>query len=147
MSACGLDFGTSNTTFGHVINHAPVLVPLESRHLTIPSAVFFSRDGGGVLIGRTAVDEYVDGTPGRLMRSLKAVLGTSLIDERSVANREATIGKDGLLQGKELAFVFSSLRANDLIWPYVVSPAASSVATKSVFGTGPTQGEVAPASR
>ena len=44
-----------------------------------------------------------------------------LIDERSVANREATIGKDGLLQGKELAFVFSSLRANDLIWPYVVN--------------------------
>ena len=59
MSACGLDFGTSNTTFGQVVDHVPVLVPLESRHLTIPSAVFFSRDGGGVLIGRMAVDEYV----------------------------------------------------------------------------------------
>ncbi len=43
-----------------------------------------------------------------------------LIDETSVATREATIGKGGLLPGRELANVFSSLRANDLIWQYVV---------------------------
>jgi len=44
-----------------------------------------------------------------------------LISEQSVAAREATIGRSGVLQGKELAFVFSSLRANDLIWPYVAN--------------------------
>jgi polyhydroxyalkanoate synthase len=43
-----------------------------------------------------------------------------LVDENGVALREATIGKGGLLQGSELAQVFSALRANDLIWPYVV---------------------------
>jgi polyhydroxyalkanoate synthase len=43
------------------------------------------------------------------------------IDEPSVAAREATIGKGGILPGSDLAFVFSSLRANDLVWPYVVS--------------------------
>jgi len=43
------------------------------------------------------------------------------IDEQSVASREATIGKRGVLPGRELAFVFSALRANDLIWPYVVN--------------------------
>ena len=43
------------------------------------------------------------------------------IDEQSVAAREATIGADGILPGQDLAFVFSSLRANDLVWPYVVS--------------------------
>lgn len=43
------------------------------------------------------------------------------IDEASVAAREATIGKGGLLSGRELSSVFSSLRANDLIWQYVVS--------------------------
>jgi polyhydroxyalkanoate synthase len=42
------------------------------------------------------------------------------VDEASVAAREAAIGKGGLLRGQELAQVFSSLRANDLIWQYVV---------------------------
>lgn len=43
-----------------------------------------------------------------------------LIDAGSVAVREATIGKGGILPGKELAFTFGTLRANDLIWRYVV---------------------------
>jgi len=43
------------------------------------------------------------------------------VDEASVAGREATIGKGGILPGTDLAFVFSALRANDLIWPYVVN--------------------------
>jgi polyhydroxyalkanoate synthase subunit PhaC len=43
------------------------------------------------------------------------------VDEASVATREATIGSGGILPGQDLAFVFSSLRANDLIWPYVVN--------------------------
>ncbi|ANQ84186.1 polyhydroxyalkanoate synthase [Azoarcus olearius] len=43
-----------------------------------------------------------------------------LVDEASVAAREAAIGKGGILRGQELANVFSSLRANDLVWQYVV---------------------------
>ncbi len=43
------------------------------------------------------------------------------VDEPSVAAREATIGKGGIFPGSDLAFVFSTLRANDLIWPYVVN--------------------------
>ena len=43
-----------------------------------------------------------------------------LIDQASVAMREATIGRGGILPGKELAFTFGTLRANDLIWRYVV---------------------------
>ena len=43
------------------------------------------------------------------------------VDEASVAQREATLGRGGVLPGSDLATVFSSLRANDLIWPYVVN--------------------------
>ncbi|HEX9396785.1 MAG TPA: class I poly(R)-hydroxyalkanoic acid synthase [Burkholderiales bacterium] len=43
------------------------------------------------------------------------------VDEASVAAREAAIGRAGIFPGSDLAFVFSSLRANDLIWPYVVN--------------------------
>jgi len=43
-----------------------------------------------------------------------------LIDENSIALREALIGRGGILPGKELAFTFGTLRANDLIWRYVV---------------------------
>jgi polyhydroxyalkanoate synthase len=45
----------------------------------------------------------------------------ALVSEHSVASKEAMIGRGGILRGKELAFTFSSLRANDLMWPYVVS--------------------------
>ena len=43
------------------------------------------------------------------------------IDEPGVAAREAAIGKGGVMPGRELASVFSALRANDLIWSYVVN--------------------------
>jgi polyhydroxyalkanoate synthase len=43
-----------------------------------------------------------------------------LIDKGSVALREAAIGRGGILPGKELALTFGTLRANDLIWRYVI---------------------------
>lgn len=42
------------------------------------------------------------------------------IDETSVTTREATIGKGGIMPGRELSSVFSALRPNDLVWNYVV---------------------------
>lgn len=44
-----------------------------------------------------------------------------LVSEQGVAAREATIGAGGVLHGKELGFIFSALRANDLVWQYVVN--------------------------
>jgi hypothetical chaperone protein len=93
MSICGLDFGTSNTTLGTIEGQAPALVALEAGQTTIPSAIFYEVDGA-VLIGRQAIESYVDGAPGRLMRSLKSVLGTSLIDETTRVGRERTSFRD-----------------------------------------------------
>ncbi|MBU0751164.1 MAG: class I poly(R)-hydroxyalkanoic acid synthase [Gammaproteobacteria bacterium] len=42
------------------------------------------------------------------------------VDEAAVVAREQSIGRGGILPGRELSSVFSSLRANDLIWQYVV---------------------------
>jgi hypothetical chaperone protein len=93
MSICGLDFGTSNTTLGTIVGAEPVLSELEPGHTTIPSAIFYEVDGA-VLIGRRAIEAYVEGAPGRLMRGLKSVLGTSLIEETTRLGRERTSFRD-----------------------------------------------------
>ena len=87
MAACGLDFGTSNTTLGTWRDGAPRLVALEGDEVTIPSAIFFEWSGHAV-IGRAAMDAYVEGLSGRLMRSLKSVLGTALIEEMTQVGRK-----------------------------------------------------------
>jgi polyhydroxyalkanoate synthase len=43
------------------------------------------------------------------------------IDEAQVAMREQTIGKGGLMPGRDFTSAFSSLRPNDLVWNYVKS--------------------------
>jgi hypothetical chaperone protein len=93
MTTCGLDFGTSNTTLGTVVDLAPVLTPLEAGQTTVPSAIFY-QSNGAVLIGRKAIAAYVEGEPGRLMRSLKSVLGTTLIDETTKVGRERASYRD-----------------------------------------------------
>jgi hypothetical chaperone protein len=87
VTACGLDFGTSNTTLGHAVPAGkPALVALEGRHVTVPSAIFFHRDGRSQ-IGRAAMAAYVEGEGGRLMRSLKSVLGSPLLHETTGIGR------------------------------------------------------------
>lgn len=78
---CGLDFGTSNSTVGIFPEETPCLVPLENSKSTIPSALFFDFEENTTSFGRKAVAEYIDGAEGRLMRALKSVLGSSLVDE------------------------------------------------------------------
>ncbi|MDY6992378.1 MAG: class I poly(R)-hydroxyalkanoic acid synthase [Pseudomonadota bacterium] len=43
------------------------------------------------------------------------------IDELQIARRESQLEYSGILSGKDLALTFSMLRANDLIWSYVVN--------------------------
>lgn len=80
--ACGLDFGTSNSTMGQVgADGVPQLLALEDGKSTIPSVLFFGFEDDSIHIGRQAVAEYVSGADGRLMRSLKSVLGTALMGD------------------------------------------------------------------
>lgn len=79
--ACGLDFGTSNSAIGHAAESQPSLIPLQDGRVSIPTAVFFSFEDASVTFGREAVSRYLERENGRLMRSLKSVLGSSLIHE------------------------------------------------------------------
>lgn len=82
IKSCGIDFGTSNSTCAVANSNSVRLVNLEGKNSTIPSAIFYST-GKEVFYGRSAINAYVEGEEGRLMRGLKMVLGTSLIEERT----------------------------------------------------------------
>jgi len=81
--ACGLDFGTSNSAIGHAAEAHPSLIPLQDGRASIPTAVFFSFEDASVTFGREALSRYLQRENGRLMRSLKSVLGSSLIHEHT----------------------------------------------------------------
>ena len=62
----------------------PALAPVEGNDTLIPSAVFFDYETKGrVLFGSDAIDTYIEQHDGRLMRALKSILGSPLIDEKT----------------------------------------------------------------
>ena len=88
-SFCAIDFGTSNSAIAipRQIGPGMRLVDLEDGQLTMPTAVFYfvegrhDADGPPRAFGRAAIAAYVEGTDGRLMRSMKSILGSGLIDQ------------------------------------------------------------------
>jgi hypothetical chaperone protein len=56
------------------------LLPLEDGKTTLPSVVFFNAEDERASFGRAGLSEYLAGYEGRLMRSLKSLLGTPLIE-------------------------------------------------------------------
>jgi hypothetical chaperone protein len=80
---CGLDFGTSNSTLAISRGNSPSrLLSLEDGKPTIPSVIFFDFEENRELFGRAAIADYISGTDGRMMRSLKSILGSSLANEK-----------------------------------------------------------------
>jgi hypothetical chaperone protein len=83
---CAIDFGTSNSAIGIPAEGGMRLVELEPGHRTMPTAVFYftegrDHDGPPRAFGRAAQAAYVEGVDGRLMRSMKSILGSSLVDQ------------------------------------------------------------------
>jgi hypothetical chaperone protein len=85
---CGLDFGTSNSTLALHANGRALLCPLEGEAVTLPSAVFYDFEDHSVRFGRDAIHTYAEGAEGRLLRALKSVLGSSLIEETTTIQRK-----------------------------------------------------------
>lgn len=101
-----IDFGTSNSAVALPRAEGGVrLVPLERDEGTMPTAVFYRADtppqqlDAERLYGRAAIAAYVEGMDGRLMRSMKSILGSSLLDQstdigggRAVRYRDVVVG-------------------------------------------------------
>jgi len=86
-----IDFGTSNSAVALPRADGPgtALMALESGLPTLPTAVFYRADTPPTqleaerLYGRAAIAAYVEGIDGRLMRSMKSILGSTLLDQRT----------------------------------------------------------------
>ncbi len=82
--ALGIDFGTSNSAVSFIGTDGMArLIPLEDIATAMPTAVFFNSEDHSTHFGREAVALYLAGVEGRLMRSLKSLLGSSLLDEET----------------------------------------------------------------
>ncbi len=82
---CGIDFGTSNSAIAISTASGVALAPVEGKHLTLPSAVFYPV-GRAPVYGREAMGCFMEGDEGRLMRSLKRLLGTQLMNFGTLVN-------------------------------------------------------------
>lgn len=83
MSFCGLDFGTSNSTIGISKQQGIDMVLLDGESSLLRSAIFLDDEDLKVHFGETAIEHYIEGTEGRLMTSIKSVLGSSLMDQKT----------------------------------------------------------------
>ncbi|UYP29901.1 Hsp70 family protein [Pseudomonas sp. Z8(2022)] len=92
--ACGIDFGTSNSTVGWLRPGQDSLLPLEDGKITLPSVIFFNTEERRPVYGRMALHEYLEGYEGRLMRSLKSLLGSKLLKSETTVLGSALPFKD-----------------------------------------------------
>ena len=78
----GIDFGTSNSAAALIDAHGVMqVVPLDGARNEMPTALFFDAEAHTVLYGSEAMQAYLQGTEGRLLRALKSLLGSALMDE------------------------------------------------------------------
>ena len=83
----GIDFGTSNSAASWRVGHGPAQpLKLEGEAHALPTALFFNAEEHRTHFGRDAVAQYLAGTEGRLMRSLKSLLGSPLLLEKTEVN-------------------------------------------------------------
>lgn len=83
-SFCGLDFGTSNSTIGIYQDNRCQLVPLDGSKAVIRSAIFCDAEEKEWVFGQDGINRYLNGMPGRLMMAIKTVLGSSLMEDKTV---------------------------------------------------------------
>src|SRR5262245_30464112 len=79
--ACGIDFGTSNSSVGVCDVGGPRLLPIQRGATSVPTALFFGFDDDSTTFGHEALERYFAREPGRYLRAIKSLLGTRLFEE------------------------------------------------------------------
>jgi hypothetical chaperone protein len=79
--ACGIDFGTSNSSVGVSDAAGARLLPIQREATSVPTALFFSFDDDSTTFGHDALERYFAREPGRYLRAIKSVLGAKLFEE------------------------------------------------------------------
>ncbi|MBO0937917.1 Hsp70 family protein [Fibrella sp. HMF5335] len=87
--SCGIDFGTSNSSIAIDKAGEISLVAVDNDSVTVPSAIFFQQHSNKAFYGRQAIELFLHREPGRFMRSLKRVLGTSVMKQGTLVNGTA----------------------------------------------------------
>ena len=91
----GIDFGTSNSAVSWAHGaEAAQLIALEGEATTLPTALFFDAETHRTHFGRDALALYLAGHDGRLMRSLKSLLGSPLLLEQTSVNHQMVSFQD-----------------------------------------------------
>jgi len=91
----GIDFGTSNSAMAVRQGAGPArLLRLEGEAVTLPTALFFNAEDERTHYGRDAVAQYLAGTEGRLMRSLKSLLGSALLQDKTAVHHRLVSYQD-----------------------------------------------------
>lgn len=86
----GIDFGTSNSAAALIGADGKIqTIPLDGVRAEMPTALFFASETHTVLYGSAAMQAYLAGTEGRLLRSLKSLLGSRLMDEYTAVDGQS----------------------------------------------------------
>ncbi len=103
---CAIDFGTSNSAVALSAGPGAVrLVELEGGLATMPTAVFYANDPAAPFddalrsYGRAAIAAYVEGLDGRLMRSMKSILGSNLVEHSTEVGTGITVRYRDVIAG------------------------------------------------
>jgi hypothetical chaperone protein len=86
--ACGIDFGTSNSSVGICDADGARLLPIQRGATSVPTALFFDFDDHSTTYGHDALDRFVTHEPGRYLRAIKSVLGARLFEEKTQVGRK-----------------------------------------------------------
>ncbi len=83
----GIDFGTSNSAAALVDSQGQLnVIALDGHSAAMPTALFFSNETHTTFFGAQAMQAYLSGSEGRLMRAIKSLLGSRLMEEKTLVN-------------------------------------------------------------